>query len=169
MPALSLQTPTAGHATATKFPRQPAEHYGVKHLLRRSTTHRRVESLIRQGVGVREATWDMPASGDVAAANALAEAIAAWARESMGGMRRPYGIDHVAVALACRDAAGAVLCTSSLGVIRPLSFYNSEGVAQIAGFLSDVEFARGEGQVTVSGALLSLGDLAFELDQARAA
>jgi hypothetical protein len=32
-----------------------------------------------------------------------------------------------------------------------------------------VEFARGEGQVTISGALLSLGDLAFELDQARAA
>jgi hypothetical protein len=141
----------------------------VKHLLRRTTTHRRVENLIRQGVGVREASWEMPAAGNTEAVASLAELIASWARDAMGGMRRPYGIDHVAVALACRDAAGAVLCSSSLGVVRPLSFYNSEGAGQIAGFLRDVEFVRGGGDVTISGALLSLGDLAFELDQARAA
>lgn len=159
----------AHNATATKFSVAPAEHQDVKPFLRRTSTHRKVESLIRRGVGVSESAWEMTPGGDSNAALGLAEEIAEWVRQSMGGMRRPYGIDHVAVALACRDSAGSVLCTSSLGVIRPISFYGEEGAAQIAGFLEDVENVRGDGVVSISGALLSLGDLAFELDSARAA
>jgi hypothetical protein len=137
--------------------------------MRRNSTHRRVEDLIRQGVGVREGSWDMADAGDAPAREQLAEQLAAWVRDAMGTMRRPYGIDHVALALACRDATGRILSTTSLGVIRPGSFYGSEGVARIAGFLEDVENVRSAGPVNVTGALLSLGDLAFELDIARAA
>ena len=137
--------------------------------MRRNSTHRRVESLIRQGVGVREASWEMAPAGDGPGRERLAGELATWVREAMATMRRPYGIDHVALALACRDSTGRVLSSSSLGVIRPGSFYGAEGVERIAGFLEDVELVRAAGAVNVSGALLSLGDLAFELDIARAA
>ena len=137
--------------------------------MRRNSTHRRVENLIRQGVGVREASWDMVLAGDAPARGRLAEELASWVREAMATMRRPYGIDHVALALACRDDTGRVLSTSSLGVIRPGSFYGHDGMERIAGFLEDVERVRSAGAVTITGALLSLGDLAFELDIARAA
>jgi hypothetical protein len=137
--------------------------------LRRNSTHRRVESLIKQGVGVSEATWDIPAPGDAPASKALADAIAGWAKQVMAAMRRPYGIDHVALALACRDAQGRVLTTSSLGVIRPASFYGEAGAAGIAGFLADIEHVRADGASSIGVALLSLGDLAFELDLARVA
>lgn len=137
--------------------------------MRRSSTHRRVEDLIRQGVGVREASWDMAPAGDASAREQLAEELAGWVREAMATMRRPYGIDHVALALACRDAAGRILSTSSLGVIRPGCFYGAEGIGRIAGFLDDVESVRSPGPVNVTGALLSLGDLAFQLDIAHAA
>ena len=136
---------------------------------RRNTTHRRVESLIRQGVGVCEASWDLPQDGDDSGHQALAESIGAWVRQAMGRMRRPYGIDHVAVALACRDAKGRVLTTTSLGVVRPASFYGEAGAAGIEGFLADIAHVRSEGAASIGAALLSLGDLAFELDNARAA
>jgi hypothetical protein len=137
--------------------------------LRRNSTHRRVEALIKQGVGVSEASWDLPESGDAHANRALADSIALWARQVMGAMRRPYGIDHIALALACRDASGRVLTTSSLGVIRPASFYGEAGSAGIEGFLADIEHVRADGAASIGAALLSLGDLAFELDLARAA
>ncbi len=136
--------------------------------LRRNTTHRRVESLIKQGIGIQETTWDLAGDGQPGP-TPMVERILAWVREAMGGMRRPYGIDHVALALACRDANGKVLSTSSLGVIRPASFYGEEGRERIASFLADVEFVRAEHPVELVGALLSLGDLAFELEHARAA
>lgn len=150
------------------FPRC-AEYHGVPvPFLRRNTTHRRVESLIKQGIGIQETTWDLAGDGQPGP-TPMVERILAWVREAMGGMRRPYGIDHVALALACRDANGKVLSTSSLGVIRPASFYGEEGRERIASFLADVEFVRAEHPVELVGALLSLGDLAFELEHARAA
>jgi hypothetical protein len=137
--------------------------------LRKSSSHRRVESLIRQGVGVSEASWRVPGGGDASESEHVVDSIVHWVRKAMGEMRRPNGIDHVALALACRTADGTVLCSNSLGVIRPASFYSPEGAARIAAFLGDVEAVRHRGGTEIAGALLSLGDLAFELDQARAA
>ncbi|MGH2632851.1 MAG: hypothetical protein ACRDG3_05530 [Tepidiformaceae bacterium] len=143
--------------------------------LRRPTTHQQVEHLIRQGVGVREASWHLPSSAqDSADAHALAsksavESIVGWVRKAMGEMRRPYGIDHVALALACRDESGKVLCSNALGVVRPASFYEPEGATRVEAFLRDVEHVRDQAGVEVVAALLSLGDLAFELGVTRAA
>jgi hypothetical protein len=140
----------------------------LKAFLRKKTTHQQVADLIRQGVGVHETTWPMAAE-QPADCDDLIDQILEWVRESMSAMRRPYGIDHVALALACRDGSGTVLSSSSLGVIRPGSFYGVEGRERIAGFLSDVRFVGERGPAQVAGALLSLGDLAFELALARAA
>jgi hypothetical protein len=141
----------------------------LKAFLRKKSTHDRVQTLIRQGVGVHETTWALTDGGGTNDSEDVVQQILDWVRESMSLMRRPYGIDHVALALACRDGSGNVLSSSSLGVIRPASFYGEDGRNRIAGFLSDVRFVGERKPAQVAGALLSLGDLAFELSLAQAA
>lgn len=136
--------------------------------LRRPTPHRRVEQLIRRGVGIHEASWALPAESGCAP-HELVEEIVGWVRRSMGEMRRPYGIDQVAFALACRDSSGTVLCSNSLGVIRPEAFYGPTGTDRITAFFADVQAVRDRNPDEVVGALLSLGDLAYEIDSSRAA
>lgn len=135
----------------------------------RHSAHRRVERLIREGVGVREARWDVGLPAAPNDAHRTAEAIVAWVRLSMGHMRRPYGIDHVALALAARDSSGQMVCSTSLGVLRPLSFYGEGPTAEVAAFLGDVARACPAGPVELVVALLSLGDIAFELNGREAA
>jgi hypothetical protein len=137
--------------------------------IRRWNATRRLIKAVRQGVGLQEATWTMPPPGDDAAASRVVDQMAGWARDAMASMRRPYGIDHVAVALACRDAAGRVVCSNSLGVIRPAAFYGEDGPGRLRAFLDDAFFASpGEGAEIVA-AILSLGEVAFELNGEKAA
>ncbi len=131
-------------------------------LFRRSSPHRKVEKLIRDGVGIHEASWRL--EGEHAQeTEALVGDVVAWVRESMGHMRRPYGIDHIALALAARDGSGRVVCTNSLGVLRPQSFYGDAGPEHVRAFLGDAARAMDGGSGEMVGALLSLGDIAYEL------
>lgn len=129
----------------------------------RGAAERRIAEAVRRGVGVTEFTWDAPAAGDSHARHRVAETILASIREAMAAMRRPYGISQVAVALACRDHEGRVVCSNTLGVLKPESFYSEGGASRIAAFLDDVESVPAERRARIDGALLSLGDLAFEL------
>ncbi len=131
-------------------------------LFARFSTHRKVEQLIRNGVGIRESTWQIGDHGPETK-DALIDGVIRWVRSSMGEMRRPYGIDHVALALAARDREGKVLCSNSLGVLRPASFYADDGPEQIRAFLLDAERSMRGAPGEMVGALLSLGDIAFEL------
>ena len=130
-------------------------------LFRRLSKHRKVERLIRDGVGVREACWRLEPSD---APEVLIEHVIDWVRASMGSMRRPYGIDHIALALAARDEGGRLVCSNSLGVLRPTSFYGEEGPKQVRAFLGEARRVLGTNPCEVVGALLSLGDIAFELN-----
>lgn len=152
------------HPIATKSTLAPADKQGDMPLFNRSSVNRRVERLIREGVGVRETTWTLDSPGDPGLTRLLTESIVAWVRLSMGEMRRPYGIDHVALALACRDGSGRVMCSTSLGVLRPISFYGDGPVTEVNAFLGDVARVSGDRPVEMVGALLSLGDIAFELN-----
>lgn len=136
--------------------------------LRSSSPHRRIEQLIRRGVGVQEASWALPEASESAPAE-LVDEIIGWVRRAMGDMRRPNGIDQVAFALACRDGSGTVLCSNSLGVMRPEVFYSAAGAERVAAFLDDVRSVRDRNPAEVVGALLSLGELAYEIETARAA
>ncbi|MEX1102729.1 MAG: hypothetical protein WED87_00660, partial [Dehalococcoidia bacterium] len=108
----------------------------MRQLFRRRNVKREVMRMIREGVGVHEASWDAPG---VCPSEVLAEEIVAWIQDAMGEMRRPYGIDHVAVALACKDPGGRVVCSNSFGVLRPGEFYGEHGAARVKAFLDDVE------------------------------
>ena len=149
--------------------RSGVEYPSVKWSFRRLGAHKRVEGLIRRGVGVSEATWRLPEPEDTSGAAALVEDVVSWVRGAMGEMRRPYGIDHIAVALACRDDTGRVVCSNSLGVMRPAVFYGGEGPARISDFLHDASRAGARRGSEVVGAILSLGDLAYELGTTKAA
>jgi uncharacterized protein YaiE (UPF0345 family) len=81
----------------------------------------------------------------------------------MARMRRPFGVDHVALALACRDGRGRVTCSASLGVVRPGAFYDGTAEARLAQALEGALGMGPDGGVEVQVALLRLGDLAFEL------
>lgn len=152
------------HRIATKNLPGPADNQSDMPLFNRFSVHRRVERLIRDGIGVRETTWTLAAPGDPDLTRRLIDDIVTWVRESMGEMRRPYGIDHVALALACRDGSGRVVCSTSLGVLRPISFYGDGPESEVNAFLGDVARVSGDRPVQMVGALLSLGDIAYELN-----
>ncbi|PFG74029.1 hypothetical protein [Tepidiforma thermophila] len=122
--------------------------------------------LIREGVGVSERTWTVERLED---STDLAVRVAAWAREEMATMRRPFGVDHVAVALACRDGGGRVFASASLGVVRPGAFYGGEAEARLAEALEGALRLAPGGRAEVLVALVRLGDLAFELQGAQQA
>lgn len=128
----------------------------------------RLTDAVRKGVGVQENSWQLPGRGGIPS-NGLADEIVLWIRDSMGSMRRPYGIDHVALALACRDRTGRVVCSNSLGVMKPSDFYSDAGTERIEAFLDDVRFAEPGEDAKIVGALLSLGDVAYELGLPQAA
>lgn len=124
---------------------------------------------VRAGVGLREASWDLPDADDEAATGLTITAIVDWMRETAAGMRRPYGIDHVAVAFACRNPDGRVVCSNALGVVRPGLFYSEEGLRQVRNFIDEARSAGpGEGAKLI-GALLCLGEVAQQLGIAKAA
>lgn len=128
----------------------------------------RLTDAVRRGVGVQENAWPLP-SNRAHGYSPLVDDIVLWVRSLMAEMRRPYGIDHVALALACRDKTGRVVCSNSLGVMKPSDFYGVEGPARIEAFLDDVRFASPGQDARIVGALLSLGDVAYELGSPQAA
>ncbi len=139
----------------------------MMHMFRRISARRKVEGLIREGVGLTECRW--PAPRNERETLTLQGEITEWVRGSMGGMRKPYGINHVALALACRDSQGNIVLSNALGVARPDTYWGDEGERRIAGFLGDIEAVPISRRQEVVGALLSLGDLAFAIHEAKAA
>lgn len=129
--------------------------------LRQFGAKRQVQRLIQRGVGVRERSWAFTGAGGDR--QAQCDAIVAWVREAMSEMRRPYGIDHVALALACRDDRGQVVCTNSFGVVRPSAFYGHDAEARLRAFFDDADVAAPQGRREVVVALLSLGEIAYQL------
>lgn len=123
--------------------------------------------MVRRGTGVHEATW--AASGRPERTDALAEEIVRWVRMAMGEMRRPHGINQVALALSCRDASGNVVRRTSFGVVQPDLFYRDEGGSRVAAFIREARGIAASEPREIGALLLSLGDLAYELDAIRAA
>ncbi len=144
-----------------------AETLCMMHMFRRVSARRKVEGLIRDGVGLQEARWPAPRTEEEA--ESLYSEIMEWVRGSMGGMRKPYGINHVALALACRDGQGNIVLSNALGVARPETYWGEEGERRIAGFLDDLESVPVSRRREVVGALLSLGDLAYAMNPGQAA
>lgn len=135
---------------------------------RKAAARRKVTRLIRDGVGVRERTWrfDDLHGGQ---RTDLATEILTWVRGAMGTMHRPYGVDHVALALACRSGDGRMLCSNAMGVNRPEQFYAVGAEDRILAFFEDAVAAGSDGAGEIIGALLCLGDIAYAMERPAAA
>lgn len=125
----------------------------------------RVEESIRRGTGLSKQEWVLGAEPlqrtDI---EELAGSIVAWCRERIAQARRPYGIDQMALAIACAVPGGQPLASTTFGVFRPLEFYAEDGVAQrIEQYLLGLpleDLNRRTGAMRVAAALFSWGDVA---------
>jgi hypothetical protein len=135
----------------------------------RAWRHRRlkheVEEKLRAGVGLHRREWLLTASPiSRATLSTLGEEIVAWCAETIAHTRRPYGIDHLAAAIACARPGAAPLASASFGVFRPADFYRDGGTRDsIYHFVQCLEpkalNAEG-GQVRFAVALFSWGEVA---------
>ena len=133
--------------------------------VRTDPLRRRVEASIEEGTGLSKGEWlltDLPvADQDI---DALSVEMIDWCRERMAEARRPYGIDQMALTVACAAPGGRPLASTSFGVFRPVEFYVDGGVADRLGhFLRSIhleDLNRRSTGVRFAAALFSWGDIA---------
>ncbi len=124
-----------------------------------------VEDSIRRGTGLSKQEWlfdEAPLRpSDV---EFLADQVVEWCRTRIAGTRRPYGIDQIAVAIACAEPGGQPLASTTFGVFRPVEFYEDAGVEQrIREYLAELpldDLNRRTGSIRFAAALFSWGDIA---------
>jgi hypothetical protein len=127
----------------------------------------RVEASIDRGTGLHRGEWlveSMPL--DAAELTRVTDEVVAWCRERISTTRRPYGIDQMALAIACAEPGGSPLASQTFGVFRPVEFYAEGGVSErIEGFMHSIrveELNRRDRPVRFAAALFSWGDVARE-------
>jgi hypothetical protein len=139
--------------------------------LRPDPVRSRIEASIRAGTGLSKADWMVTGDPiDAGSIEQLNEDITEWCRERIAEIRRPYGIDQLALALACARPGGDPLASTTFGVFRPIDFYSEDGIAdRIEAFLRDLpltrlnaEVAGGASGIRFAAALFSWGDVARE-------
>lgn len=100
----------------------------------------------------------------------LVEDVVEWCRDRIASIRRPYGIDQLALALACATPGGDPLASKTFGVFRPVDFYSDEGIGdRVEAFLREVpveelnaQLEAGASGIRFAAALFSWGDVARE-------
>src|SRR5690606_24034391 len=107
---------------------------GLRRRLRRwhpDPLRSRVEESIRNGTGLSRGEWLLEGGAlDEPDLERLAEEMVAWCRERIASARRPYGIDQLALAVACAEPGARPFASTTFGVFRPLEFYAEGGVAE---------------------------------------
>lgn len=139
----------------------------LSRVLQRRSLRGNVRRALESGVGLYNASWDIEATMTASTSSELAEELTAWCRDTLGQIRRPYGLDYVTLALAVLGEGQGQLAGSDYGVLRPQDFYgHGPAETQIQTTLShwaDTEiFARSRGG-RLSAVLFSWGDLTREL------
>ncbi len=132
---------------------------------------RRLEASIRSGTGLSKADWTLDGPTiEAARVAALVDEVQEWCRERIASTRRPYGIDQLALAVACATPGGAPLASTTFGVFRPIDFYSDGGTSdRLDEFLKGIpldmlnaELEAGAFSVRFAAALFSWGDVARE-------
>ncbi len=125
----------------------------------------RVEASIRRGTGLSRREWLLGAEPlTQAVMQQLGDEMVEWCRERMAASRRPYGIDQMALAVACAQPGGEPLASTTFGVFRPVEFYTQDGIAaRLAEYLDGLplpDLNRRDGPIRFAAALFSWGDVA---------
>ncbi len=126
----------------------------------------KVREAIEAGVGQYNTHWVLGKEGGAGVqAKEAGSVVLDWCRETMGQMRRPYGLDYVTLALAIVGPDSEELVRSSLGVLRPSDFYNDGPASLRLEALIDQWRALGHFRSSrcLSAVMFSWGDLTREL------
>lgn len=132
---------------------------------RRRSIERQIEACIRSGTGLHQEQWlcdALPIERE--ALVDLSGQISEWCLRTMASLRRPYGIDQVALSVACAHPGNPPLATVTFGVFRPLEFYADEGPRQqLESFVQGIDVHKLNARpdpVRFAAALFSWGDIA---------
>lgn len=87
-----------------------------------------------------------------------------WFHGRIAATRRPYGIDQMALAIACAEPGGHPIASTTFGAFRPVEFYEEVGVEEcVRSYLGDLPLEvlnRRSGGIRFAAALFSWGDVA---------
>jgi hypothetical protein len=140
------------------------KEWRAKRLVR--SVARKIISARRTGEGTYYTEWNHDGT-EAAGVDAVIESIVSWCRQTVGGCRRPWGIDHFDLTLAFAVAGNASdrrVRSTRFHELRPIDLYAPDGLAQQIGtFLSRVLHEDGplpRKVMHTGAALFSWGDAA---------
>jgi len=126
----------------------------------------KVREAIESGIGLYHSHWGLESEENAGLApEKTGQVILDWCRETMGQMRRPYGLDYVTFAIAIMGPQNEEIARASFGVLRPSDFYN-DGPAPMRletvldGWRSGACFGPA---TSLSAVMFSWGDITREL------
>ncbi len=139
----------------------------VRQLLQRPSLRTGVRRALESGVGLYHTTWRIEAGTEAEPSERLAAELVAWCRDVLGRMHRPYGLDHVTLAVAALGEDKRQMASTNYGTLRPADFYGFGPVeaqtrATLRRWADDQVFAQDSG-ARLSVVLFSWGDLTREL------
>ncbi len=139
----------------------------LSRLFQRTSLRAGVRRALESGVGVYHTSWQLDAALDHHGADDLAAELLAWTRQALSEMHRPYGLDHVTLAIAVLSSQAGEVASVSFGVLRPEDFYGdrpAEGeiLATFSRWADDRILAQNQSD-RLSAVLFSWGDLTREL------
>jgi hypothetical protein len=134
--------------------------------LRRGAMDSKVREAIEGGIGLYHSHWGLESEENAGLVPEKAgQVILDWCRETMGQMRRPYGLDYVTFAIAILGPQNEEIARASFGVLRPSDFYDDGPApmrleAALDGWRSGACFGPA---TSLSAVMFSWGDITREL------
>jgi hypothetical protein len=120
---------------------------------------RKMNEARRKGHGLRVKDWEVE-STDTDEVGGLVDSILAWARHTLAGCRRPYGIDHFDLALAFRSEADRKVRSVAFDRLRPIDLYQEWFPERLASSITNEVGGPAASALCVSAALFSWGEAA---------
>lgn len=130
---------------------------------RRDRLRAEVEASLKRGTGLRKEEWLLHTPMASGSLERTAGEVIDWCQEKIGETRRPYGVDQMALAIACAEPGGDPIASKTFGVFRPVDFYREGGISEnVEEFFR--EFHETElnerGAIRFAAVLFSWGDVA---------
>jgi hypothetical protein len=135
----------------------------IRRRARTNRIGRAIEESIHSGVGLHHNQWSADSSTDRPVLSRVASELVEWCKSTIARTKRPHGIDHLAVAIACAHPGGEPVTSATFGVFRPIDFYREGGVGDsLASFVTGLDPAAFEADrpIRFAAALFSWGDVA---------
>jgi hypothetical protein len=118
---------------------------------------RKIADARRKGHGLKVNVWKVESMAAAEMAG-LVDSIVGWARHTLAGCRRPYGIDQFDLTLALAPGAGGRMRRLAFDRLRPMDLYQESFPERLASSLA--REAGGMQALSVSAALFSWGEAA---------